>query len=45
MKPGKEKKGRMVIIKLKLEESRRKILDNKKELRGKEMWIEGGSDF
>lgn len=30
----------MVIVKLKTEESRRKILENKKKVRGKEIWIE-----
>lgn len=35
----------MVIVKLKLEESRRKILENKRKLRGKEIWIEKDQIF
>lgn len=35
----------MVIVKLKSEESRRKILENKRKLRGKEIWIEEDQIF
>lgn len=35
----------MVIVKLKSEESRRKILKNKRKLRGKEIWIEEDQIF
>lgn len=35
----------MVIVKLKSEESRRKILENKRKLRGKEIWIEEDQTF
>lgn len=45
IKAGKEEKGRMVIVKVKSEESRRKILENKGKLRGKEVWIEEDQTF
>lgn len=35
----------MVTVKLKSEESRRKILENKRKLRGKEIWIEEDQIF
>lgn len=45
IKAGKEEKGRMVIVKVKSDESRRKILENKRKLRGKEVWIEKDQTF
>lgn len=45
IKAGKEEKGKMVIVKLKSEESRRRILENKRKLRGKEIWIEEDQTF
>lgn len=40
IRAGNEEKGRMVLVKLKTEEDRRKVLENKKKIKGKEIWIE-----
>lgn len=45
VKAGKEEKGKMVIVRLKSEEDKKKILENERKLKGKEIWIEEDQTF
>lgn len=45
VKTGKEERGEMVIVKIITEENRRKILENKKKLRKKDVWLEEDQTF
>lgn len=45
VKTGKEERGEMVIVKIITEENRRKILENKKKLRRKDVWLEEDQTF
>lgn len=45
VRTGKEKKGEMVIVKVKSEECRKKVPENKKKLRGRKVWIEEDLTF
>lgn len=45
VKTGKEEKGKMVIVKLRKEDSKRRILENNGKLKGREVWIEEDLTF
>lgn len=45
MKTESEERGEMMIVKLKSEESKKKVLENKSKLTGKKMWIEKDQTF
>lgn len=45
VRTGREDKGEMIIIKVKKEEDKRKILENKGRLRGREVWVEEDLTF
>lgn len=40
VKMGREEKGDMLIVKVRSEENKRKILENKRKLKGRSVWIE-----
>lgn len=45
IKTGREEWGQLVVVKLKSEEARKKILENKSRLKGREIWIEEDQTF
>lgn len=45
IKTGREEKGDMLIVKIRLEENKRKILENKRKLKGRSVWIEEDLTF
>lgn len=45
VKMGREEKGDMLIVKVRSEENKRKILENKRKLKGRSVWIEEDLTF
>lgn len=45
VKTGREEKGDMLIVKVRSEENKRKILENKRKLKGRNVWIEEDLTF
>ncbi|EZA51537.1 hypothetical protein X777_09784 [Ooceraea biroi] len=45
LRGGREEKREMAIIKIRTEENRKKILENKRKLRGRKIWIEEDQTF
>lgn len=45
VKTGREEKGDMLIVKVRSEENKRKILENKRKLKGRSVWIEEDLTF
>lgn len=45
IRAGNEGKGKMVLVRLKTEEDKRKILENKRKIKKKEIWIEEDLTF